>query len=186
MSPNVTRLVEMNGLLRRGLPSPHEFLSVIRSGGQSGVDSGALDAARAAGVATTGWCPAGGWAEDRPSAPGLLVDYPELSETLSADPAQRTEWNVRDSDVTLILTGTGASSPGTALTERLAAGYDRPCLVVGAGGAQDAVTWLRGLRAAAGRALVLNVAGPRESEWAGAYATSTGLVHEIINAGQPR
>ncbi|MGO1311979.1 MAG: YpsA SLOG family protein, partial [Brevibacterium aurantiacum] len=79
------------------------LIAAIRSGGQTGVDRGALDAARAAGVTIEGWCPAGGWAEDLPGAPGLLTDYPESRETPSPEPAQRTEWNVRDSEVTLII-----------------------------------------------------------------------------------
>ena len=81
----------------------NSLIATIRSGGQTGVDRGALDAARAAGVPIEGWCPAGGWAEDLPEAPGLRTDYPELRETPSREPAQRTEWNVRDSDVTLII-----------------------------------------------------------------------------------
>lgn len=85
------------------LPPMNSLIATIRSGGQTGVDRGALDAARAAGVPIEGWCPAGGWAEDLPEAPGLRTDYPELRETPSREPAQRTEWNVRDSDVTLII-----------------------------------------------------------------------------------
>lgn len=48
-------------------------------------------------------CPAIGWAEDLPGAPGLLEDYPELRESPLPESEQRTEWNVRDSDVTLII-----------------------------------------------------------------------------------
>ena len=70
----------------------------IVSGGQTGVDRAALDAALALGMRCGGWCPAGRWAEDGPIDPR----YP-LRETPSGDPAQRTEWNVRDSDATLIL-----------------------------------------------------------------------------------
>lgn len=72
----------------------------IVSGGQTGVDRAALDVAMALGLEIGGWCPAGRWAEDGP----IDARYP-LNETPSADPAQRTEWNVCDSDGTLILTG---------------------------------------------------------------------------------
>jgi hypothetical protein len=65
----------------------------IRSGGQTGVDRAALDAALAAGLPYAGWCPKEGWAEDLPSPPGLLVAYPHLKPTPLADPAQRTEWS---------------------------------------------------------------------------------------------
>ena len=68
----------------------------LLSGGQTGVDRAALDAAIDKGVACGGWCPKGGWAEDMPRPPGPLAFYPMLQETPLSDPIQRTEWNVRD------------------------------------------------------------------------------------------
>jgi hypothetical protein len=76
------------------LDSPIKLLS----GGQSGVDRAVLDVALARGIAYGGWCPKGGWAEDFPKPPGVLAKYPQLAETPLVDPAQRTEWNVRDAD----------------------------------------------------------------------------------------
>ena len=70
----------------------------IVSGGQTGVDRAALDVAIERGIAYGGWCPKGCWAEDMPNPPGLLSRYPDLRETPEADPSQRTEWNVRDTD----------------------------------------------------------------------------------------
>ncbi len=75
----------------------------IHTGGQTGVDRAALDFALARGLSYGGWCPRGGWAEDFPVAPGLLAEYPRLTETPSDLPEQRTAWNVRDSHATLIL-----------------------------------------------------------------------------------
>ena len=75
----------------------------IRSGGQTGVDRAAFDAAVAAGLPYEGWCPKGGLAENFFEEPGLLAKYPCLKETPSADPKQRTEWNVRDSALTVVL-----------------------------------------------------------------------------------
>src|SRR5262250_2820655 len=75
----------------------------IISGGQTGVDRAALDVAIERGMSWGGWCPKGGWAEDFPDPPGLLSKYPWLRETSSPQPAQRTEWNVRDSDAVLII-----------------------------------------------------------------------------------
>ena len=49
-------------------------ISMIRTGGQTGVDRAAMDAAREFGIPLCGWCPKNGWAEDYPSAPGLLKD----------------------------------------------------------------------------------------------------------------
>ena len=110
---------------------------MIISGGQSGVDRAALDEAIARGIPYGGWCPKGGWAEDMPEPPGLLARYPHLRETPSADPAERTEWNVRDSDACLILVEASgvAVSGGTALAEKLAARYGKPLLMVDVGAA---------------------------------------------------
>ena len=69
------------------------------------------------GVPYGGWCPLGGLAEDLTEPPGLLADYPELRETSRPDVDDRTTFNVRDSDATLlvILPGTEPSG-GTAYT----------------------------------------------------------------------
>jgi hypothetical protein len=149
---------------------------MIISGGQSGVDRAALDEAIARGLAYGGWCPKGGWAEDMPAPPGLLAHYPHLRETPSADPAERTEWNVRDSDACLILVEASgvAVSGGTVLAEKLAAQFGKPLLVadVGAANASERVSaWLGPLLAAhPGDALFrLAVGGPRESEAKGIY-----------------
>lgn len=86
----------------------------IRTGGQTGVDRAALDTARKYGIEICGWCPNGGWAEDYPSAPGLLKDYPELQETPSEETTQRTLWNIRDADAVLTIIPEGsAESSGT-------------------------------------------------------------------------
>ncbi|MDN5683276.1 putative molybdenum carrier protein [Corynebacterium glyciniphilum] len=167
------------------------MIATIRSGGQSGVDRGALDAARAADIPVVGWCPAGGWAEDHPTPPGLLTVYPELAETPSPETKQRTEWNVRDSDATLILTAPEGTSPGTDLTVGFASHWQRPHLVLDASAwdrsdmtavVHDVSEWLRQQRQQ-GSGLVVNVAGPRASEWAGAYAASYRLVTGILEVG---
>ena len=63
----------------------------IVSGGQTGVDRGALDAAIALGIPHGGWCPRGRLAED-----GRISDRYNLRETESADYPVRTERNVID------------------------------------------------------------------------------------------
>ena len=60
-------------------------ISRIRTGGQSGVDRAAMDFAREREIPLCGWCPKNGWAEDYPDPPGLIVDYPELTETQGKD-----------------------------------------------------------------------------------------------------
>jgi Circularly permutated YpsA SLOG family len=157
----------------------------IISGGQSGVDRAALDAALALGVAYGGWCPAGGWAEDSPEPPGVLQKYPLLRPTPLADPAQRTEWNVRDADATLILIESGglAASQGTMLARAVAQKYRKPLLVADLD-APDArertVAWLYALVQAHGSGLALGIGGPRESEVAGIYARAKTMIEAIL------
>ena len=108
----------------------------LLSGGQSGVDRAVLDVALAHGIAYGGWCPQGGWAEDFPEPPGLLARYPKLKETPLADPAQRTEWNVRDADACLIIVDAGGFdvSRGTALAARACAPLPQAALRRRSGG----------------------------------------------------
>ena len=158
----------------------------IISGGQSGVDRAALDAAIECGIPYGGWCPKGGWAEDFPDPPGVLARYPLLQETPSVDPAQRTEWNVRDSDACLILVDASgvAVSRGTALTGGLATGYAKPLLVVDVGAAdvvESVTAWLSALLAAHApdTSFRLMIGGSRESEAPGIYGKARGVLEEI-------
>ncbi len=152
-------------------------MSRLVSGGQTGADRAALDVALALGVPYGGWCPAGGWAEDHGSPPGLLASYPLLRETPTADPAERTEWNVRDSDATLVLLlGSLSGSPGTALTVACAARLGRPHLVASTRDVAAVRAWLATLA----RPVVLNVAGPRESEHPGLYDAAALTLREVL------
>src|ERR1700731_4554696 len=146
----------------------------LLSGGQSGVDRAVLDVAIARGIDYGGGCPKNGWAEDLSAPPGLLAKYPRLKETPLADPAQRTEWNVRDADACMIVIAAGglAVSKGTALAEALAHRYRKPLLVVDLGAAEavtHAALWLRVQRRRVGAGLALAIGGPRESEAPGIY-----------------
>ena len=156
-------------------------ISRIVTGGQTGVDRAALDVAMARSIPYGGWCPAGGWAEDLPEPPGLRARYRELVETPERRPAQRTEWNVRDSDATLILLaapGIGCSS-GTVFTQEQARHYCKPALILHLGryeSLDDAADWLDNFEAD----LALNVAGPRETESPGIYEAARLFLHELI------
>ena len=99
-------------------------LSKIVSGGQTGVDQAALEAAIAMGVEHGGWCPAG-----RRSERGRIPDGFQLRETRERNYVVRTEKNVIDSDATMILFRHELSG-GTLLTERLTLKHDRPVLCV--------------------------------------------------------
>jgi len=150
-------------------------LKRIISGGQTGVDRAALDAATAAGIQTAGWAPKGFLAEDGPIPP-----HYGLAETPSAEPGQRTEWNVRDSDATLIL-ATPPLAGGTAWTETCARRHGTPCLVLDFRAAppedlaRDIARRLSGLNGE-----VLNAAGPRASEDGAAYGLAFAVMEALI------
>lgn len=151
------------------------LISRIVSGGQTGADRAALDVAIELGVDYGGWCPAGGWAEDLVDPPGLLAVYTELTATTDPDPATRTRLNVRDSDATLIVWDGRTHSPGSQLAIDSARELGRPLLVTG-GGVGEVSGWLATLHTP----VVLNVAGPRESNCPGSYARTAALLLGVL------
>ena len=151
-------------------------LRKIVSGGQAGVDRAALDWALARGVPCGGWCPLGRWAEDGP----IDVRYP-LRETPGADPALRTEWNIRDSDGTLIVTLARRMSGGTLLTAGLARRLARPLLhLAKADGPAAGQAELLRQFIEQHEIRVLNVAGPRESGEPGVGEFAAGLLEDAL------
>jgi hypothetical protein len=158
----------------------------IRSGGQTGVDRAALDVAVELGMRYRGWCPQGGWAEDAATPPGIRARYPLLVETPSANPRQRSAWNVRDSDATIILLNDDWSeSPGTEFT-RLCAEliFPQPFFVgriAERGVVTEAQRWLSNLVDGTSVTFDLNVAGPRESEISGVAAAASQVLREMLS-----
>jgi hypothetical protein len=152
----------------------------ILAGGQTGVDRAALDTAIEKGLPYGGWCPKGGWAEDLPDPPGLMALYPSLQETPLADPAQRTEWNVRDADWLMVLVDRGgmAVSAGTEAAHDVAVSRAKPCIVLDL----DSNAALERARAflGDGAAGSLCIAGPRESEAPGIYAKARGFLRALL------
>lgn len=155
---------------------------IINSGGQSGVDRAALDTAVSNEIQYSGWCPAGGWAEDLTEPPGLLVNYPEMKETPDSAVEQRTEWNVRDSTATLIFlpNATFRDSPGTNYTIDMAHKWSKPYVVIDLSQEcqlEKIVGFVQGVNQPE---LILNFAGPRESEAPGIYQKSKQLIEELL------
>lgn len=147
----------------------------IVSGGQTGVDRGALDAALSAGAPCGGWCPAGRRAED-----GVIPDLYPLEEMRDADYRVRTRHNIVDSDATLIIHA-GELEGGTALTLNLCRELARPHLLVNAEteSAGEAAERLRAFLAEH-EVKVLNVAGPRASKWPEAAETARAIVGRML------
>jgi hypothetical protein len=152
----------------------------IRSGGQTGVDRAALDAAVLTGRLYEGWCPKGGWAEDFLRPPGLLTIYPHLMETPSESPEQRTEWNVRDSAATVVFVPDSEyCSRGTDFTIECAKKYGKPYCIIHYLD-RGAIIGLKNMISQLGRADSLNIAGPRESEHPGAYHLCLTVLIEAL------
>ncbi|BCX89706.1 hypothetical protein MIN45_P2079 [Methylomarinovum tepidoasis] len=152
-------------------------LRKVVSGGQTGVDRAALDTALERGIACDGWCPQGRLAEDGPLPPR----YP-LTE-LPGGGSRRTRANVADSDATLIVYFEELRG-GTLETLRDCLTLDKPfklidAALVPAARAAEAVARFLGRH----RIEVLNVAGPRASQWCGGYAYARELLIRLL-AGQ--
>lgn len=147
------------------------MLKKIVSGGQTGVDRAALDAAVGAGLEHGGWCPLGRIAED-----GVIPARYALKETPEAHVDQRTEWNVRDSDGTLILHNTGLDR-GTKFTAEAARSRGKPLLMIRMDTGEPAVVarWIEenGIE-------VLNIAGPRESSAPGTYRAARAWLTKFL------
>jgi len=159
------------------IPNQNYPLRKIISGGQTGVDRAALDLGVGVGIHIGGWCPKGRRAEDGPIPP----NYP-LQETPSARLSQRTEWNVTDSDGTLILTFHRPQG-GTALTIRVARQLHKPYLVIHLDQNPDtrlAWNWIT-----LHHIQTLNVAGPRASTYPAIYQSAYAFLQKLIQRSQP-
>ncbi|MGE0372276.1 MAG: putative molybdenum carrier protein [Gammaproteobacteria bacterium] len=148
------------------------MIEKILSGGQTGVDRAALDAAMELGIACGGWCPAGRHADDGP----IPARYP-LEETADMDHTVRTEHNVRDSDGTLMFYR-GELQGGTAYAVLMAEQLGRPVLAVNLErppAPAEVAAWLErnGVRR-------VHIGGQREKTSPGIYAASGRLIRDIL------
>jgi Circularly permutated YpsA SLOG family len=178
----------------------------IVSGGQTGVDRGALDAALDLDVECGGWCPEGRLAED-----GTIPERYPVIELTDAGYAERTAQNVADSDGTLIISN-GELIGGTRETVERCVEMGKPYLAIDCEGTQIeeaielAVDFIRSLSSRkdtrdaeevalklrrrdpsvrAGLAIppgvtVLNVAGPRASQWSEGHALTYQIMSVIL------
>jgi Circularly permutated YpsA SLOG family len=174
----------------------------IISGGQTGIDRGALDAARELGVEFGGWCPAGRVAED-----GEIPESYRLQEMATQEYAMRTAANVRDSNGTLIICK-GEPTGGTRATIEFCRRFGKPHLVIDCEQAsleeasKNALQFVRtlsfrteprnltevrqrrdqsrGSSLSRGMTIVLNVAGPRASQWPEGHGIAYKIVTTVL------
>ena len=149
----------------------------IVSGGQTGVDQGALDACRWIDFPYGGWIPKG-----RKTEAGTLPPiYKDMVEHSSAEYLPRTEANVVDSDATILLCY-GKPTGGTLQTARFAIKHKRPWFHVRLDKPMDSevkecVEWLK---ESCPDNLVLNVAGTRESKKPGIQKATLIYMLDIL------
>ena len=142
-----------------------DFLTLkIISGGQTGVDRAALDAALESGVSAGGWCPEGRQAEDGP----IAEKYP-LQELPDGSYKERTLKNVQDSDATIIIYFESISG-GTEETLLYCLNEKKPYLLIdGSGITEDSASKRIKHFIDENQISLLNVAGPRASKEQRAY-----------------
>lgn len=152
----------------------------VWSGGQTGVDRAALDAAMDLGIPIGGWVPRDRLAEDGQ----VPARYGRLREAESPEYAARTRLNVQDTDATLVLR-MGPATGGTLETMETARNLERPLLDIDlevadpAGAARKVIEWLEGLFDTRSF-LRLNVAGPRASQAPTSYARAKGVLERVF------
>jgi len=165
----------MKMMFEKNTPYSESLDLMIVSGGQTGVDRAALDAALELNVPCGGWCPKGRKAED-----GIISEKYPLIELQQSDYQQRTKRNVVDSDGTVIIYFKYLSG-GTQLTLKFCLNEKKPYLLI------DATELIEKKAAERVHAFVqdfdikkLNFAGPRGSGEPQAYHYTKQVVSRFI------
>lgn len=155
------------------------MLKKIISGGQSGVDRAALDVAIFFNIPHGGWCPKGRLAEMNT----IIPEKYQLKETITSNFEERTLLNIQDSDATLILISnrTIQISDGTNLTIHQVKKQDKPYLVVYLSDKVEIIISEINAWFTNNFIEILNIAGPRESQYHGMYGLSFKLLSAVIN-----
>ena len=159
---------------------PRIRLQKIVSGGQTGVDRGALQAALISGFPCGGWCPENRLAED-----GTIPAHFPLTVLRGANYQRRTRKNVQDSDATVLIFDSsrtaGGLNGGTWKTRKACKELDKPYCIVDAqltttsGAASQIIEFLQ-----RHSTRILNVAGPRASKWPEAQEYTRAVIYQIL------
>jgi uncharacterized phage-like protein YoqJ len=145
------------------------MLKKIVTGGQTGVDRSALDVAIQLNYEYGGWCPRGRKAED-----GIIdpIKYSNLQETSTDRYQQRTEFNVRDSDGTLIIINGDEETMGrgSKLTMDMTKKYKKPLFILNLKDNNENLNEIKIIQwISMNNIQTLNIAGPREETTPGIY-----------------
>ena len=151
------------------------MLNKIISGGQTGVDRAALDAALAASFPCGGWCP-----EDRRAEDGILSERYPLTPLPGGGYAERTRKNLMEAEGTVVIYF-GDLEGGTELTAYLCMKNSRPYKLIDG----DEVPVERAIQLLAQfvrerKLAVLNVAGPRASSRPQGYAYTRAVIAGLL------
>jgi len=147
----------------------------IISGGQTGVDRAALDVALRHGIKCGGWCPAG-----RLDELGKIPDRYPVQELRDGGFTERTLQNVKDSDGTTVIYP-GELYGGTEQTVRFCVDLQRPHQLIDASktSAEDAAKLIADF-VRENEIGILNVAGPRQSEWPEGYSYASRALSAFL------
>lgn len=151
------------------------MIKKIVSGGQTGVDRAALDAAIELHIPHGGWCPKG-----RLSEAGIIPAKYLLEETATSEYSERTKLNIKDSDATLVVLPDKVTkiTDGTILTIDGARKTKKPHMIVYSSEAIDVDSIIKWI--AENKIKVLNIAGPRESQSPSIYDLSLTFLKEMF------
>jgi hypothetical protein len=147
----------------------------IISGGQTGVDRAALDVSLEFGFPCGGWCPAGRKAEDGK----IPLRYP-LKALPTASYSERTLKNIVEADGTVIFYRKPLQG-GTKLTAELCAKYHKARLSIDAEISTTCVVVDQIDEFVHKHSIkILNVAGPRASQWSNGYEFAYTVLYDLL------
>ncbi|RIB19653.1 putative molybdenum carrier-domain-containing protein [Gigaspora rosea] len=179
------------------------MIFTFRSGGQTGVDRGVFDAFldyvrnnesikdinREESLLTvefkngnvrilTGWCPQGRIADD-----GKLDSKYPFKETPSSEYMERTEWNVRDAEATLIILPSSTYNTklgGTGFTIKMVEKYGKLWEKIyldqnTVDNIKQLLDWIKN-----NKIDHLNLAGPRESKFPGIHESTYKFIYSLL------
>jgi hypothetical protein len=147
----------------------------IISGGQTGVDRATLDVALEHGIECAGWCPTG-----RLDEFGKIPDHYPVEELPGGGFTERTLQNVKDSDGTVVIYAAELRG-GTDQTARFCVEVGRPYQLIDASKvATEEAAKLIADFVRTNRIDILNVAGPRQSEWPDGYDYASRVLETFL------